>query len=672
MILLVPPLISIGIVAVCTTLFFYLSLQVSRHYYLPLFTVSIISLMYGISEAALIVLIPPHHELLRYTVLTIQRLLAVMSTVAMLYFVRDVIAVNSKHHRYITYILAIVLGTSLFIVLGTVINPRLIHSDEGAGLLWIAQSAQFASVSIVILILLGIEAGNTHRWLFIGLIQIGIVAVALSFAVDTSSSWFAAPLTMSEDTSLLPIGLTLFILLSTAAVVRDFVSQNGELTKTKNRLAFLAYHDGLTGLMNRQALTDRLHETISLALRNPSNTVVALLMIDLDHFKRINDGISHDIGDKVLTAFANRVKNRIRSSDSFFRIGGDEFAIILSQLKHPTDAAVVSEKILRSMDDPFMVVNETLYLGCSIGISIFPKDATNTEQLMIRADSALSAGKRERNVYRFYTKQMQLDATRKMKLLGHLRKAMAEQELSLVYQPQIAVDGSIIGTEALLRWNNHELGAISPVEFIPIAEESGLIMPIGSWVIEQACAAAHHWQTEGLPIFPVAVNLSAKQLRQEGLVPHIRETLQFYNLPPDRLHIEITESSVLDNPEAAVAVLLRLHALGVHIAIDDFGTGFSSLSYLKELPVDCVKIDRSFFLQLPEDAKSSSLVLGIISMIKGLGLTIIAEGVDSIGQVNFLRANAPITIQGFFYSKPLNNTDFIAFVRNRVALTHDT
>ncbi|MFW6364086.1 MAG: putative bifunctional diguanylate cyclase/phosphodiesterase, partial [Spirochaeta sp.] len=349
---------------------------------------------------------------------------------------------------------------------------------------------------------------------------------------------------------------------------------------------------------------------------------------------------------------------------------GDEFAIILTQLKQETDAAVVAEKIFAEMNAPYEIGEHTLHLSCSIGISIYPKDADTAEQLMIRADSALSEGKRERNVYRFYTRQMQINAMRKMKLLGHLRAAMEKNELHLVFQPQIAADGRIIGAEALLRWNNSELGSISPGEFIPIAEESGIIVPIGSWVIEQACAATRSWSAIGLPEFPVAVNLSARQLRESSLVPHITSTLQRYELSPSRLHIEITESSVLDNPEAAIAMLHRLNSLGVCIAIDDFGTGFSSLSYLKELPVDFVKIDRSFFIELPDNTKSASLVLGIISMIDGLGLSIIAEGVETAGQISFLQANAPITIQGYYYSKPLNSEEFVEFVRSQSPPIH--
>ncbi|THB66401.1 MAG: EAL domain-containing protein [Spirochaetaceae bacterium] len=665
----ITPLLALGILGTCTLFFVYLAVQVSKRRHLTLAMLSAAA-FFHVLFGFILSFTSPQESTLPTILFLFQRLIGTATPILFLLFLRDIVTPHTRTSQLVKRLIYAVMTILGLIVIASIIHlPLFWHNIQNnpslnsPGILWIARDAVGLLVIAFAVYVLIKESTNRKQLLFSILILAGVIIAIASIAIDYRQNLAAIIPADRSRLPLSPVGITLFLLLSASAVIKDFISQSRELNLTKDRLAFLAYHDDLTGLMNRQALTDRLQQAIAQAQRSQSDTTLGLLMMDLDHFKRINDGIGHDVGDQILTAFANRVKNRVRSSDFFFRIGGDEFAIVLTQLKQPTDAAVVSEKILSSMEDPFLVNDQKLYLGCTIGISIYPKDAQNADQLMIRADSALSEGKRDRNIYRYYTMQMQKDAARKMQLLVKLRAALHNDEFHLVYQPQIAADGSIIGAEALLRWNNPEIGSISPAEFIPMAEETGAIMQIGSWVIEQACAASHFWESIGLPSFPVAVNLSARQLRDERLVSHISGCLRYYGLRPDRLHIEITESSVLDNPEAAIAVLHRLNNLGVHIAIDDFGTGFSSLSYLKELPVDCVKIDRSFFLELPHDNRSSSLLLGIISMIEGLGLSIIAEGVESEGQISFLQTNAPIVVQGYFYSRPLPQDEFIKFVK---------
>ena len=657
--LFVLQILSLGILTICGIFFAYLTIQLTHRSYLPMLLIVIFSFLYVLSGTL------AHTGALSVEgnfFYLLQQLTAAVGPVLLLLFVRDSLPAHSKQYILTNQIFHITLVVDICIAVFIVIS-KLYFGSSSILFLKIARNFLTLAGSTYSFVILLLETTKRRRVLYYALIETGLLLLIFSTILVYIYHFIPGIVSNTVQSSAILGGQMLFTLLSAAAMIQQFVVNSKELNLTKDRLAFLAYHDGLTGLMNRQALSDRLQQAIAQAKRSHSDHILGLLMIDLDHFKRINDGISHDVGDQILTAFANRIQNRVRSSDFFFRIGGDEFAIVLTQLKQPTDAAVVSEKILESMRDPFIVHGERLHLSCTIGISIFPKDAESGDQLMIRADSALSEGKRDRNVYRFYTKQMQEDAARKMRLLVKLREALSNNEFSLAFQPQIAASGKIIGAEALIRWNNADLGAISPAEFIPIAEESGAIMDIGNWVIEKACAAANYWQKIQLPPFPVAVNLSARQLRNEKLVSHISSCLNYYSLKPEQLHVEITESSVLDNPEAAIAVLHRLNNLGVRIAIDDFGTGFSSLSYLKELPVDCVKIDRSFFLELPQDSKSSSLLLGIISMVEGLGLSIIAEGVESASQIDFLNNNAPIVVQGFFYSRPLFQDEFIEFVR---------
>ncbi|GAB6089572.1 hypothetical protein JCM12856_11650 [Spirochaeta dissipatitropha] len=641
----------------------YLATRISRKCYLSLTLLSASTLMYVVAEIFLAIILENGNTGMYEQIFIFQKLISAVNIFFLLLFVSDVLSPDSRQRTISKFCLStsgLLLG---IIVIGTLTQSNLLWSSGETGILWQLDRFLVILASTSALFLLAMELSSSHRWAFIGLILTGIAGIVAAYISD-SLTGLSLSVELYGVVRMLPVALTILVFFSAAAVILEFIRKDIELNKTQERLSFLVYHDELTGLLNRQALNGRLERAVSITRRSESDQCCGLLIIDLDHFKRINDGIGHDVGDGILKAFAERIKSRIRTTDSFFRTGGDEFAVILHNLKQAIDAAVVAEKILASMEEPFVIKKDPLYLGCTIGISIYPKDADTADELMIRADSALSEAKSERSVYRFYTRQMQLTAIRRMKILRNLRQAMKEQEFHLVYQPQISPDGHIIGAEALLRWNNQELGSISPVEFIPIAEESNTIIPIGNWVIEQACAASRYWSHLGLPEFPVAVNLSAKQLRSEDLVPHIHTCLQRYELNPSRLHIEITESSVLDNPEAAIAILHRIHSLGISIAIDDFGTGFSSLSYLKELPVDYVKIDRSFFLELPDDSKSASLVLGIISMVGGLGMKLIAEGVESAGQVSFLHANAPICIQGYFYSKPLQAEDFILFVKN--------
>src|ERR1700722_1177635 len=433
------------------------------------------------------------------------------------------------------------------------------------------------------------------------------------------------------------------------ATVRDITDRK----VAEERIQYLAYYDALTGLPNRTLLQDRLAKTLAGARRQKDK--VALLFLDLDGFKNINDSLGHSVGDLLLQEIAGRLKTWGREQDTVARLGGDEFLIMLTNVKDVPDAAVAAERLMDAMTAEFVVQGHFLQGSCRIRISIFPEHGTDCETLIKNADAAMYNTKEcGRNNFRFFTEDMNTQVVEQLTLENSLRLALEREELFLVYQPQMDMaTGRVTGLEALLRWQHAELGLVPPDKFIRIAENSGLIVPIGEWVLRTACAQAQKWQAEGLPAATVAVNVSAIQFRQEGFCGLVRNVLRDTGLAPQYLELELTESLLLANADLMLSVIQELKAMGLTLAIDDFGTGYSSFAYLRQFRVNKVKIDRSFIRDVAVNPDDAAITAAIISMAKSLRLKVIAEGVEDEAQMSFLLAHHCDEIQGYYFSKPL-------------------
>ena len=436
-----------------------------------------------------------------------------------------------------------------------------------------------------------------------------------------------------------------------------------ERKESEQHLTFLSHYDRLTGLANRELFRDRLHQAMTRAER--SGQLVALMFIDLDRFKAVNDTLGHLAGDELLIEVAERLKGAVRRSDTIARLGGDEFTVVVEGLADTVDAETVCAKILRSLARPFLIQNHEIHVTGSIGVTFFPRDDTDLNGLLRNADAAMYRAKEEgRNKYHLFTADLNTRALNRMALETALRHAIERDELHLCYQPKICVrTGAVLGAEALLRWNHPERGAVSPVDFIPIAEESGLIVPIGEWVLRRACADIRKWHAAGFEQINVAVNLSARQFRQGELVDVVREVLDEAGIAPHQLELEITESLLMDDTQASQVALRALKSLGTQIYLDDFGTGYSSLAYLKKFPLDGLKIDRSFIRDLPGDADGEAITRAILALSHALRLTVVAEGVETGQQLDFLRAADCEVVQGYLYSRPLPFRDFLSWLQ---------
>ena len=436
-----------------------------------------------------------------------------------------------------------------------------------------------------------------------------------------------------------------------------------EKKQAEARAHHLAHYDALTELPNRLLLEERLQQALTAAHSN--NWLVALLHLDLDRFKTINDILGHSFGDKLLQAVAGRLTDHIRGSDTIARLSGDEFAIVLADIGSQENAALVAQKTLDALALPFDLEGQEVFITPSIGIALYPPNADNKEDLVQRADTAMSHVKTQGgNAYGFYSSAMNVVASQRLTLEACLRRALEREEFVLHYQPQISLrNGRIIGMEALLRWQRPDQGLVSPAEFIPLLEETGLIVPVGEWVLHTACSQNSRWLAEGLPSLRVAVNLSARQFRQSGLADSVSRALQNAGLAPAQLELEITESIMIQDVQATIITLNQLHALGIQISIDDFGTGYSSLSYLKRLPISKIKIDRSFVRDIcidPDDAAIANAVIGLGHSMK---MQVIAEGVETVEQLDHLHAQGCDEIQGYYFSRPLPAEGFAKLVR---------
>ncbi|MEE9493263.1 MAG: EAL domain-containing protein [Gammaproteobacteria bacterium] len=419
-----------------------------------------------------------------------------------------------------------------------------------------------------------------------------------------------------------------------------------------DRLSYQAYHDALTGLPNRILLTDRMSMAFAHAKRE--NEKLALLFLDLDGFKLINDSLGHEVGDQLLRWTAELLQQSVREDDTVARLGGDEFMILLSNIQHNRDAGVIAQKILDALHQPMDCCGHELHLSASIGISIYPDDATDSVDLMRSADASMYRAKESgRNAYMYYQVDIGEASSRRLTLENQLRKAVAGNELFLEYQPQVSTqDHRIVGVEALVRWNNPQFGRLSPDQFVPIAEDTGLILEIGEWVMFEACAQAKRWHDLGHDGLQMAVNLSPRQFSGNNVELLVKNALGETRLPARFLEVEITENLSMQNVQKTIQTLHVVRDMGVKIAIDDFGTGYSSLNYLTKYPVNTLKIDRSFVQDIPQNKDDAALARAIVIMAHGLGLRVVAEGVETRAQSDFFRLHQCDVLQGYYFGKP--------------------
>jgi diguanylate cyclase (GGDEF)-like protein/PAS domain S-box-containing protein len=455
----------------------------------------------------------------------------------------------------------------------------------------------------------------------------------------------------------------------------DFVGYRGvsrEITKQKTaeeQIKYLATHDGLTGLPNRAMFSQLINLGIPLAKRYKRN--FAVLFVDLDRFKFINDTLGHDAGDQLLQELTARFKHTIRASDVIARLGGDEFVVLVQEMTDARQASTVARKLLAAAMKPIALMGQECRVTASIGIAIFPDDGDDEQSLMKNADIAMYFAKEEgKNNYQFFSKDIKSHSLERMTLEANLRYALERNEFSVHYQAKVDLNsGRINGVEALLRWQNPTLGSVSPVQFIPIAEETGMIVAIGKWVLETACAQNVEWQRQGLPPICMAVNLSVRQFADEHLLRDIAAVLKNTGMAPHLLELEITEGMVIHHPEHAIQLLTSIKKLGVRLAIDDFGTGYSSLGQLKNFPIDTLKVDRSFIRDIATNLGDKAITEAIIAMGKTLSLTVVAEGVETPEQESFLREHACDEMQGYYFSKPIAAGAFSELLReNEVRL----
>jgi len=451
--------------------------------------------------------------------------------------------------------------------------------------------------------------------------------------------------------------------------VTHYIGIFSDITKSKaaaQQLQQLAFYDSLTNLPNRILFKERLVQEIKIAKRR--DTELAVLFMDLDRFKYINDTLGHTCGDQLLIEAAQRIKGCIRETDTVARLGGDEFTIILTEINSTSAIKRVANKIIAALSEKFIIENNEVNIGASIGISTYPSNGTTYDALTKNADTAMYKVKETgRNSFHFFTEELHATIKRRLILEKEMRTSISESSFEIHYQPKVEIDScKIIGMEALLRWNHPELGAISPQEFIPIAEETGLIIPLGNWIMHQACAQNAAWIKAGYQPLRVAVNLSIRQFEQKDIAEQIQNILSETGLAPEHLELEITESMVMNDINRAILTLKRLRKLGIHISVDDFGTGYSSLSYLKQFPIQCLKIDKSFVDDLCHNTDAVAIVSAIISMAGNLDLTVVAEGVETKEQMDFLRKEGCDQMQGYYYSMPLAVQEFTALLHRKM------
>jgi diguanylate cyclase (GGDEF)-like protein/PAS domain S-box-containing protein len=432
------------------------------------------------------------------------------------------------------------------------------------------------------------------------------------------------------------------------------------------QMAHSAQHDFLTGLPNRMLVNDRLDQAIALASRHAKK--VAVLFLDLDGFKHINDSLGHPTGDKLLQSIAKSLVDCVRGSDTVSRQGGDEFVVLLSEVEHSDDAAITAKRMLHAVAEAHSINQHDLHVTTSIGVSVYPDDGPDAETLIKNADTAMYQAKENgRQSYQFFKPAMNVRAVERQSIEESLRRALERQEFALHYQPKINLTtGEITGAEALMRWTHPTRGLISPAQFIPVAEDCGLILPIGNWGLREACRQAQSWVDAGLPLGTMAVNISAMEFRDEHFLEGVFTILDDTGLAPGSLELELTESVLMKRAESTESILKALRARGVQVAVDDFGTGYSSLSYLRKFPIDALKIDQSFVRQITTSPDETTIVTAVISMGRSLKLRVVAEGVETQEELAFLQAHQCEEAQGYYFSRPVAAQQFVSLLRTGI------
>ncbi|MDP1525177.1 MAG: EAL domain-containing protein [Rhodocyclaceae bacterium] len=479
-------------------------------------------------------------------------------------------------------------------------------------------------------------------------------------------SWSGEIWDRRRDGEVFPKWLTITAVVDAAGKPTHYVGNFIDITEQKTaeaNMLRLAYHDALTGLPNRFSLRERMEQVIALAKRDRSR--FALMLIDLDHFKQINDSLGHLVGDQLLIEVGKRLTESVRESDIVARLGGDEFVVVLNAQETPDTARHLAEKITDVLSTPFQIANNELRTSPSIGICLFPDDADELDELLKHADVAMYQAKAQgRGRYQFFTPEMQAAVTHRMQIENDLRNALTEKQFVLHYQPQVDLrTGHIFGVEALVRWQHPQRGLIPPADFIPIAEETGLIDGIGNWVIDTACRQLQVWKSRGLPELSMSINISVGQFRDKTLAERIRATAHAADILPHCIDLEVTETMAMASPNETIEVLHALQRQGISLSIDDFGTGYSSLAYLKLLPFNTLKIDRTFVMDIETDANDAGICDVTVLLAHKLGRETIAEGVETAGQLKFLLSIGCEKVQGYLISKPLPADDAEAFIR---------
>lgn len=481
----------------------------------------------------------------------------------------------------------------------------------------------------------------------------------------TQGRWQGEMLDRRKTGEAYPAWLSISAVRDDNGAIANYVGVFSDYTHRKEaeqRLFFLANHDALTALHNRVAMNEALQQAVARA--GEEDRQLALLFIDLDRFKGINDTLGHDVGDELLKVIAQRLRGTLKETQLIARLGGDEFTILIDNVRDADEVAHVAERVLAELSRAVVIKGQELFVTCSIGISLYPGDGNSPAQLLKNADVAMYRAKElGKNNFQFFAPDMNARAFEHLVLENSLRYALERRELVLHFQPQIDLaTGELSGVECLIRWEHPELGLVPPSSFIPLAEENGLIVPIGEWVLQEGCRMMRLWQVAGYHIPRMAINLSARQFQREQLAGQVRNALESSGIAPELLELEITESMIMQNPHRAVAVLEELKRMGVQLAIDDFGTGYSSLSNLKHFPLDTLKIDRSFTVGLPDDSDSAAITEAIVAMARKLRLKVVAEGVETVEQMLFMRRAGAHAVQGYLYAPAMDADSLLRYL----------
>ncbi len=554
---------------------------------------------------------------------------------------------------------------------------RIYESSYGrgaSGWLFTVRDVIFAAILVYVAVRVVRYLFGSGRKRYLIIILAGLLLGLLFGAGDVISSLAGRPIgpfaAFTYPRSVVGISLFLFFaMLSTMTryvdIAQEVEAAHQQLRENEQELSYMAYFDSLTGVRNRKSFYEEASRGLGLHNRTGETRGVAVLYVDLDRFKEINDSYGHHVGDVVLQEVARRFKDNLRQSDDIYRLGGDEFLVYLPSLKDPADAGLVAQKLIDSLAQVITVAELTFYVGTCVGIAVYPDDGEDVETLVQAADRALYEAKKQRNTYKFFDAAMQQTSIRNVRIISGLRRAVADDQLSLRFQPIYDAEGRLASAEALLRWTDPEWGTIPPSTFIPLAEGSGLIGEIGRWVIEEAVNVFKELDDAGTSV-RMSVNLSTKQLLHPSFIEEVLDLFAYRGIDPSSFCLEITENSLFEDTATAIARLRDAGQQGLTFAIDDFGRGYSALAYLKELPVDIVKIDKSFVHGLPHNERDVSVVEGVLTIARGMGFSVIAEGIESAAQQAFLAERGCHLFQGFGLSRPLTRDAFVELAGNAV------